>query len=97
LKTGRRQAIAIDAVAATAALKSKNYFQAKNANGVFENVTDASHEANRGLTGIFQTKDGRWLLPHFGLDHLRRRMLDLLQADANTDSIAKACCQMGRA
>ena len=90
LKTGRRQAIAIDAVAATAALKSKNYFQAKNANGVFENVTDASHEANRGLTGIFQTKDGRWLLPHFGLDHLRRRMLGLLQADANTDSIAKA-------
>jgi len=90
LKTGRRQAIAIDAVAATAALKSKNYFQAKNANGVFENVTDASHEANRGLTGIFQTKDGRWLLPHFGLDHLRRRMLDLLQADANTESIAKA-------
>jgi crotonobetainyl-CoA:carnitine CoA-transferase CaiB-like acyl-CoA transferase len=90
LKTGQRQSIAIDAVAATAALKSKNYFQAKNANGVFENVTDASHEANRGLTGIFQTKDGRWLLPHFGLDHLRRRMLDLLQADANTDSIAKA-------
>jgi crotonobetainyl-CoA:carnitine CoA-transferase CaiB-like acyl-CoA transferase len=90
LKTGRRQAIAIDAVAATAALKSKNYFQAKNANGVFENVTDASHEANRGLTGIFQTKDGCWLLPHFGLDHLRRRMLDLLQADANTESIAKA-------
>ena len=90
LKTGRRQLIAIDAVAATAALKSKNYFQAKNSNGVFENVTDASHEANRGLTGIFQTKDGRWLLPHFGLDHLRRRMLDLLQADANIDSIAKA-------
>ena len=90
LKTGRRQSIAIDAVAATAALKSKNYFQAKNTNGTFENVTDASHEANRGLTGIFQTKDGRWLLPHFGLDHLRRRMLGLLQADANTDSIAKA-------
>ena len=90
LKTCRRQSIAIDAVAATAALKSKNYFQAKNTNGTFENVTDASHEANRGLTGIFQTKDGRWLLPHFGLDHLRRRMLGLLQADANTDSIAKA-------
>ncbi|MDC1294038.1 CoA transferase [Candidatus Puniceispirillum sp.] len=90
LKTGRRQSIAIDAVAATAALKSKNYFQAKNPNGILENVTDASHEENRGLTGIFQTKDGRWLLPHFGLDHLRRRMLDLLQADANTDSIAKA-------
>ena len=90
LKTGRRQSIAIDAVAATAALKSKNYFQAKNTNGTFENVTDASHEANRGLTGIFQTKDGRLLLPHFGLDHLRRRMLGLLQADANTDSIAKA-------
>ena len=90
LKTGRRQSIAIDVVTATAALKSKNYFQVKNTNGVFENVTDASHEANRGLTGIFQTKDGRWLLPHFGLDHLRRRMLDLLQAEATVDSIAKA-------
>ena len=90
LKTGRRQSITIDAVTATAALKSKNYFQAKNTNGVFENVTDISHEANRGLTGIFQTKDGRWLLPHFGLDHLRRRMLDLLQAEATVDSIAKA-------
>ena len=90
LKTGRRQSIAIDAVAATAALKSKNYFQAKNTNGVFENVTDASHEANRGLTGIFQTKDGRWLLTHFGLDQLRRRMLDLMQDEANTKSNAKA-------
>ena len=29
LKTGRRQSIAIDSAAATAALKSKNYFQAK--------------------------------------------------------------------
>ena len=90
LKTGRRQSVAIDARAATATLKSKNYFQAKNADGVFANITDASHEANRGLTGIYQTKDGRWVLPHFGLDHLRQRMLGLLQAEPNTESIAKA-------
>ncbi|MBL6775634.1 MAG: CoA transferase, partial [Candidatus Puniceispirillum sp.] len=90
LKTGRRQSVAVDARAAAAALKSKDFFKAKTADGTFEKITDASHEANRDLSGIYQTKDGRWALPHFGLDHLRRRMLDLLQADANRNSIAKA-------
>lgn len=89
LKTGRRQLVTIDARAATVALKSKNYIQSKNIKGVFEDLSDPEHEANRGLTGIYQTKDGRWVLPHFGLDHLRRRMLDLLKADANEKSIAK--------
>jgi len=90
LKTGRRQSVAIDARAAAAALKSKDFYQAKTADGTFKKITDAGHEANRGLTGIYQTKDGRWALPHFGLDHLRRRMLNLLQADADKNSIAKA-------
>ena len=90
LKTGRRQCVKIDARAATAALQSKNYLQSRNSEGVFQNLTDPDHETNRGLTGIYQTKDGRWVLPHFGLDHLRRRMLDLLQAEANKDSVMKA-------
>ncbi len=89
-KTGRRQSVKINARAATAALRSKNYLQSRNVRGVFEDLTDPDHEANRGLTGIYQTKDGRWVLPHFGLDHLRRRMLDLLQAEANKESVAKA-------
>jgi len=90
LKTGRRQRIKIDARAATAALRSKNYLQSRNAEGVFEDLTDPDHEANRGLTGIYQTKDGRWVLPHFGLEHLRGRMLNLLQAEANKGSVEKA-------
>ena len=90
LKTGRRQLVEINARAATAALRSKNYLQLQNLKGVFGDLTDPEHEVNRGLTGIYQTKDGKWALPHFGLDHMRRKMLDLLQADANAKSIAKA-------
>ena len=89
-KTGYRQSVTINARAATAALRSKNYLQSRNVKGVFEDLTDPDHEANRGLTGIYQTKDGRWVLPHFGLDHLRRRMLDLLRAEPNKWSVAKA-------
>ena len=57
LKTGRRQSVAIDVRAAAAALKSKDFYQAKTADGTFKKITDAGHEANRGLTGIYQTKD----------------------------------------
>ena len=90
LKTGQRQSIAIDARAATAALCSNKYLQIQNENGGFDEFIDPNHEANRALTGIYQTKDGRWVLPHFGLDNLRERMLGLLQADADKQSIIKA-------
>ena len=90
LKTGQRQSIAIDARAATAALCSNKYLQLQNENGGFDDVIDSSHEANRALTGMYLTKDGRWVLPHFGLSNLRERMLRLLKADADRQSIAKA-------
>jgi crotonobetainyl-CoA:carnitine CoA-transferase CaiB-like acyl-CoA transferase len=90
LKTGQRQSIAIDARAATAALCSNKYLQLRNESGGFDDFVDPSHEANRALTGIYQTKNGRWVLPHFGLNNLRERMLKLLQASADKQSIAKA-------
>jgi len=90
MKTGRRQQVAIDVRAAAAALRSNKYLEARNSQGGYDYVFDPQHEANRGLTGCYQAKDGRWALPHFGLDHLRRRMLDLLQADPDPASIAKA-------
>ena len=51
--------------------------------GGFDDFIDSNHEANRALTGMYLTKDGRWVLPHFGLNNLRERMLSLLKADAS--------------
>ena len=90
MKTGRRQDIEIDVRAAAATLSANKFLQARNENGAFEDVFDPEHEANRSLTGCYQAKDGRWVLPHFGLPHLRNRMLALLQAEPNSDSIARA-------
>ena len=90
LKTGQRQSIAINSRAATAALCSNKYLQLQNEDGGFDDVIDSNHEANRALTGMYLTKDGRWVLPHFGLNNLRERMLNLLQSDADKQSIAKA-------
>ena len=90
LKTGQRQSIAINSRAATASLCSNKYLQLQNEDGGFDDVIDSNHEANRALTGMYLTKDGRWVLPHFGLNNLRERMLSLLNADADKQSIAKA-------
>ncbi|MDC1120644.1 CoA transferase [Alphaproteobacteria bacterium] len=90
IKTGHRQKIKINVRSAAATLKSNKFIKIQNANGDFEDLIDADHEFNRHLNGIYRTKDGRWFLPHFGLNHLRERMLGLLRADPDNASIAKA-------
>jgi hypothetical protein len=90
MKTGCRQKIAVDVRSAAATLRSNKYLQIRNPNGVFEYIFDPEHEANRELTDCYLAKDGRWVLPHFGLGHLRQRMLDLLGAEPNANSIARA-------
>ena len=57
---------------------------------LYQNLIDKEHEFNRHLNGVYSTKDGRWVLPHFGLNHLRDRMLNLLNASPTKESIAKA-------
>ena len=90
LKTGRRQKVAIDARHAAAGLRSTDYMMRPNANGVWEPVVSASHKAMRAITQPWPTKDGRWVLPHFGLPNLQARMQKLLGCEANPDSVAKA-------
>ena len=90
LKTGRRQKIQISVRSAAASLKSNKFIEIRQRNGEYQKLVDKDHEFNRQLNGIYRSKDGRWVLPHFGLNHLRDRMLSLLEAFPDQSSISKA-------
>ena len=49
---------------------------------------DADGDCDRDLHDT--REDGRWVLPHFGLNHLRDRMLRLLKACPDQSSISRA-------
>ena len=90
LKTSRRQKIQISVRSASASLKSNKLIKTRQTNGEFLKLVDKDHEFNRQLNGIYRTRDSRWVLPHFGLNHLRDRMLGLLEASPDQLSISKA-------
>ena len=90
LKTSRRQKIQISVRSAAASLKSNKFIKTRQTNGEFLKLVDKDHEFNRQLNGIYRTRDSRWVLPHFGLNHLRDRMLGLLEASPDQLSISKA-------
>ncbi len=90
LKTGRRQQTAIDARHAAAALRSTVYLQRPGTDGGYVPVVNPGHEAMIRITQPWPTKDGRWVLPHFGLPNLQARMLKVLGCEPNPDSVSKA-------
>jgi CoA-transferase family III len=90
MKTGRRPQLSIDVRHAAAGLRSSAYLQRPRADGVFRPVVNKNHEAMRAITQPWPTKDGRWVLPHFGLPNLQARMLKLLSCEPNPESVAKA-------
>ncbi len=90
LKTGRRQQASISVRHAAAGLRSSSYLQRPDANGVFRDVVSESHEAMRAITQPWPTKDGRFVLPHFGLPNLKARMTKLLGCEPTPDSVAKS-------
>ncbi len=89
-KTGRRQKITVDARRTAAGLKSSDYMLQPGANGHFVAVESESHKAMRRITQPWPTKDGRWVLPHFGLPNLKERQLKLLGCEPTPESVAKA-------
>ena len=91
LKTGRRQKVSIDVRHAAAGLKSSSYLQRPDAGGGFRDVVNPEHEFMRSITQPWPTKDGRFVLTHFGLPNLKARMSKLLGLTEPTpDSVAKA-------
>ena len=90
MKTGRRLKLSIDVRHTAAGLRSSAYLQRPRADGIFAPVVNKNHEAMRAITQPWPTKDGRWVLPHFGLPNLQARMLKLLGCEPNAESVAKA-------
>lgn len=90
LRTGNRQQVAIDVRRAAAALRSTTYMQRPGSDGGWTNVVNRDHNAMIGITQPWPTKDGRWVLPHFGLPNLQARMCKLLDCEPNPDSVSRA-------
>jgi crotonobetainyl-CoA:carnitine CoA-transferase CaiB-like acyl-CoA transferase len=90
MKTGRRQKVKINMRHTAAALRSSNYLQRPDGSGGWENCVNRAHEDMIAITQPWPTKDGRWFLPHFGLPHLQKRVLNLLGAEPNPKSVAAA-------
>ena len=91
LKTGRRQSVSIDARHAAAALNSFAYLERRQDDGTFV-VMGNSPKADQAyaITQPWPTKDGRWFLPHFGIAHLKAKVLDVLKCKAEPQSVADA-------
>src|SRR5215470_14264521 len=90
MKAGRRQKVSVDVRHAAAVLRSSVYLQRPDPDGAFRPVVNKHHEAMRAITQPWPSKDGRWVLPHFGLPNLQARMLKLLGCEPNPGSVAKA-------
>lgn len=90
MRTGRRQQVSVDVRHAAAALKSAVCLQRPDAQGVFRDVVNTEHAAMIAMTQPWPTRDGRFVLTHFGLPNLRDRMLALLQCEPDPQSVAAA-------
>ncbi|MBT5191978.1 MAG: CoA transferase, partial [Rhodospirillaceae bacterium] len=91
MKTGRRQSVAIDVRHAGAALKSYAFLQERTADGSYQLLGNTgAANANYLITRPFPTKDGRWFLPHFGMEHLKDRVLGVLKCDGSPEGVAGA-------
>jgi len=90
MQTGRRQKSSIDVRHAAAGLRSSTYLQRPVGDDGFAPVVNKHHQAMRAISQPWRTKDGRWVLPHFGLPNLQARMLQLLGCEPDPQSVATA-------
>jgi len=90
LKTGRRQEVSIDVRHGAAGLRSSVYLQRPGPDGAFKPVVNQNHQAMIAITQPWPTKDGRWVLPHFGLPNLQARMQKLLGCELTPEAVANA-------
>jgi crotonobetainyl-CoA:carnitine CoA-transferase CaiB-like acyl-CoA transferase len=91
IKTGRRQKVNVDVRHAAATCKSSRLMCQPDAEGQWKRVPDTPSMAHmRSITQPWQTKDGRWYLPHFNLPHLHDRVIGVLGCESNADAVEKA-------
>ncbi len=90
-RTGRRQQVEIAVPEAAASLHVVNYTMQRGEDGAYQSMpTSDSMVHMASITQPWPTADGRWLLPHFNLPHLQRRVLDVLGCEATPTAVAAA-------
>lgn len=90
-RTGRRQSVAIDVAEAAASLHVVDYTQVRGADGQFARPGlsgDMTHMIS--ITQPWPTADGRYVLPHFNLPNLQRRVLGVLGCEPTVASVRAA-------
>ena len=91
MKTGRRQSVSVDVRHAAAALDSAAYLQSRQDDGSYSSRGNSPAAAvNYRISQPFPTKDGRWFLPHFGIAHLKARVLGVLRCEDTPEGVAHA-------
>jgi len=84
LRTGRRQAIAVDTRQATASLRSGHYLKMDGAN--------VSTERNT-IMGVYPARHGRWSYLHCNFPNHRAAALSVLGVPEDRDAVRKAVAQ----
>lgn len=90
-RTGRRQHVAIAVPHAAAALHILDYTRLRSADGTHHPIPIAPELAAQfAITQHWRTADGGWFLPHTGLEHLKQRVLGVLDCDYTPEAVAAA-------
>lgn len=84
---GERQNLEIRVEHAAAALQSYRYLALDHAD---INSQFRQQIGRQGISTPHLTKDGRYLLPHMGLPHLARKIMDILDCEYELDSVIRA-------
>lgn len=89
LRNGHRQTISVDVLAAAAtSLYGGDMTQRRDEAGIYQPVPYAAAMKHMvSLTQPWQSRDGRWLLPHTNLAHLEDRVLSVIGCQSNIESI----------
>ncbi|MEH6404183.1 MAG: CoA transferase [Sneathiella sp.] len=91
MKTGRRQNVSVDIRHAAAAINSHSYLSYRQPDGSYVPKEDSPMaQMAYDIVKAYPTKDGRWYLPHFGIKHLKERVLGILDCEMSMDSVAAA-------
>ena len=91
MKTGRRQKTSVDIRHAAAALKSSDYLEFLEEDGAYRPIPDSPlAKAAYGTIIPYPTRDGKLFMPHFGIKHLKEKVLGVLRCEFNNDSIGAA-------
>jgi crotonobetainyl-CoA:carnitine CoA-transferase CaiB-like acyl-CoA transferase len=89
LRGGDRQSVRVDVDAAAAAMRSSRYVRVESGDGPADeaaSLADFRPRAARGGTGVFRTRDGRWIYLHRAFPHHRARICSVLEcADEEAD------------